>query len=80
MIKPIVREHCTSPLEESIESMLEVAYCLSSSGTEQRSHAVLHRIHSQATVNEVKMAIELLLNDAWSDIQSIRSYNLRMPM
>lgn len=78
-IQPIVEEHCAAPRKECLRSMLQVARSLSS-GTKQQAHVALRRVYSREAISEIRTAIELLLNDEWKDIRSIRSYNLKQSM
>jgi len=79
-IRPVVREHCLASVGESLKEMLEVARCLSLTRRKKDAHAKLRRVRSQTTINEIKLAIDLLMDDVWSDIKSIKSRNLSQSM
>ena len=79
-IRPVVDEHCSESTDECLKEMLEVAHCLSISRIERQALLALRRLRSRSKVREVKTAIELLLEDAWNDIRSIRSYDLHQIM
>lgn len=79
-IRPVIAEHCDTTQESFLETMFDIARCLSLSTTRQKTHDRLRRIRLRTSVMEIAGAIDLLLNDSWIDIRSIRSHDIDRQM